>query len=306
MRRSPFTRFAVTHPLATTLQDVDMRTQRSLVLGAGGRLGGHLVAESSRRGWPTRALRRWRSAPPSAQLRGVEDAVGDIFDPVSLDQALAGVNHVFYCVALRPEHRGETWMGRAVEGIRRTLEAGRSAGVDRVVVVSCASTLARVAPGKFADERGHYLPGTSDDPNLESKYAVEQECYRYFADGMDIVMVLPTLMVGPGIDLSPFASLDVPSEQPLNIVDVRQVAFATAQALQHGRSGERYIIGAKNTVAAEVFEGWGASDTSRWFRAEPSPPRDQAIVARGQWVSSARAYHDLKLDERLEGSSLPS
>ncbi|WP_164855867.1 NAD-dependent epimerase/dehydratase family protein [Lujinxingia sediminis] len=296
----------MTHPLATTLQDVDMRTQRALVLGAGGRLGGHLVAELSRRGWPTRALRRWRSAPPSVQLRGVEDAVGDIFDPVSLDQALAGVNHVFYCVALRPEHRGETWMGRAVEGIRRTLEAGRSAGVDRVVVVSCASTLARVAPGKFADERGHYLPGTSDDPNLESKYAVEQECYRYFADGMDIVMVLPTLMVGPGIDLGPFASLDVPSEQPLNIVDVRQVAFATAQALQHGRSGERYIIGAKNTVAAEVFEGWGASDTSRWFRAEPSPPRDQAIVSRGQWVSSARAYHDLKLDERLEGSSLPS
>ncbi|WP_230467134.1 NAD(P)H-binding protein [Lujinxingia vulgaris] len=283
----------MTHPLATTLQDVDMRTQRCLVLGAGGRLGGHLVAELSRRGWPTRALRRWQSAPPAARLGGVEDAVGDIFDAVSLTQALAGVNHVFYCVAPEPESPGGSKMGRAVEGIRRTLEAARGAGVDRIVVVSCASTLARVPPGKLADERGHYLPGSGDDLDLECKYAVEQECYRYFADGMDIVMVLPTLMVGPGVDLTPFAALDVPDEQPLNIVDVRQVAFATAQALTLARSGERYIIGGKNAVAADVFQGWSPA-SPRWLRRD-ALPRDRAIVQRGQWVSSAKAHHDLDL-----------
>ncbi|WP_158542268.1 NAD-dependent epimerase/dehydratase family protein [Lujinxingia litoralis] len=285
----------MSNPLATILQDVDLRTQRTLVLGATGQLGRHLVRELSDRGWPTRALRRWQSEPLSPALVGVEEVVGDIFDPVALAQALSGVNYVFYCVAPDADTEPGTIMGRAVEGIRRVFEAGRGAGVDRFVVVSCAATVARVPPGSYADERGHYLPGSGNDLFLESKYAVEQECYRYFADGMDIVMLLPTLLVGPGIDLTPFAALEVPEGQGLNCVDVRQVAFAAAQALRYGRSGERYIIGGKNATAGELFEGWRPKRRGRRPRRGP---RDQAIVVRGQWYSSARAHHDLHLGER--------
>ena len=268
---------------------LDPKQSRFLVLGATGLLGRNLVRELAGRGWPTRALRRWNASAEGLDFPGVEVVVGDLFEPASLTEAIAGVNGVFYCVAPAPERTPREILRNTVEGLRRTIAACREQDVDRLVLTSSASTIARGAPGVRATEAAVYLPGTSEDPFAEAKYAAEQEAYRAIADGFDVVILNPTLMVGPGVDLTPYARLGVRGSEPLNVVDVREVARVHAEAFLKGSSGARYLVGGENTTAGHVFEGWSSRGRN------PVTPREAYLVERGQWYDLSKARDELGL-----------
>lgn len=270
-------------------QQLQPEEQRYLVLGATGLVGRHVVRELAGRNWPVRAMRRWDSSREGLQFEGVDVIVGDIFEPPALTEAVAGVNAVVYCVAPDPGQNASKILRGSVEGIRRVLQVCRDQGVDRVVVTSCASTVGYTAPGSRLDEQHFYLPGSSDDPFVEAKYAVEQECYRFIADGYPVVILNPTLVVGPGVDLSPYARLDVDNRQPMNVVDVREVARAHAEALVRARPGQRYLVGSKNTTAGEVFDGWPGRGRNE------VRPREAYLVECGQWVDCSKAREELGL-----------
>ncbi len=270
-------------------QQLRPEDQRFLVLGASGLVGRHVVRELAGRGWTVRGMRRWDSSEAGLDFEGVELVVGDIFEPASLQEATAGVNAVVYCVAPEVGKPSAEVLRRSVEGIRRVLETCRDQGVDRLVVTSCASTVGHSSPGSRLDETSVYLPGSSDDPFVEAKYAVEQECYRYIADGFDAVILNPSLVVGPGVDLSPYARLGVKPRQPVNVVDVREVAKMHAEALVRARPGQRYLIGGKNTTIGDAFDGWssrGKNDVR---------PRESYLVECGQWLDCSKAREHLGL-----------
>jgi dihydroflavonol-4-reductase len=266
---------------------LDPRQSRFLVIGATGLLGRQLVRELSGRQWPVRALRRWDASATGLDFPGVDIVVGDLFEPASLAEAIAGVNGVFYCSAPDPGAAAREILRTSVEAFRRALAACRDHDVERLVLTSSASTVARGAPGTRATEDQYYLPGTSDDPFVEAKYAVEQEAYRAVADGFDVVILNPTLMVGPGVDLTPYSRLGLRGSEPMNIVDVREVARLHAQAFLSGRRGARYILGQTNTTAAQVFDGW----PSRGKNAVR--PREAYLVEQGQWYDLSRARREL-------------
>lgn len=267
----------------------DPRDRRHLVIGATGLVGRQVVREIAGRQWPVRGLRRWDSTAESIDFEGVDVAVGDIFEPAALAEAIAGVNGVIYCAAPAPGGDGREIKRRSVEAIRRVLAACRDFEVDRLVVTSSASTMGQSTPGKRLTEATYYLPGASDDPFAEAKYAVEQECYRYIADGFAVVMVNPTLVVGPGVDLTPYARLGVDDDQSLNAVDVRRVAKALANGLYRGRPGERYLVGGENTKAGALFDGWSTRGKNA------VRPREAYLVECGQWVDDRRARQELDL-----------
>lgn len=262
---------------------------RFLVLGGTGFLGRQVVREFAGRRWPVVAMRRWDTPSAGLDLPGVETIVGEIFEPASLKEAMASVNGVVYCVAPDPGEKPREIMRKSVEGVRRVLEACREYGVERLVLTSSASTVGRSAPGRRATEEQFYLPGSSDDPFAEGKYAVELEAYRYIADGMDVVILNPSLMIGPGVDLSAYARLGAAPDQPINVIDVREAAKMHAEAMIHGRRGERYLLGGKNTTAGQVFDGW--SSRGKNVRV----PREAYLVEKGQWLDVTKAREELGL-----------
>src|SRR5579862_4611856 len=67
---------------------------RTLVTGATGRVGSAVVAELLERGATVRALTRNERAAEKLPS-GVEIAVGNLLDPVSVEQAMAGVDTLF-------------------------------------------------------------------------------------------------------------------------------------------------------------------------------------------------------------------
>ncbi len=67
---------------------------KTLVIGGMGNVGGAVVMELVKRGAPVRVLAR-KEPEPGKLPSGVEVAVGDLLDPVSVEKALQGIEKLF-------------------------------------------------------------------------------------------------------------------------------------------------------------------------------------------------------------------
>jgi dihydroflavonol-4-reductase len=245
----------------------------ALVTGATGFLGSHVARVLAEQGAELRLLVR-----PTSDLRNIDDlkgdrVVGDLRDSASIAKALSGCDVVFHVAAdYRLWVRDPDEMYRAnVEGTRSLLEGGRKQGVRRVVYTSSVatmgfttSTLASSKSGNVADERspvgiaemiGHYK---------RSKFMAEQVAVDAAKSGVDVVIVNPTTPVGER-DIKPtptgrivldFLKRKFPAyvETGLNLVDATECARGHVQALEKGRSGERYILGGENLTLKQILD----------------------------------------------------
>ncbi len=150
----------------------------------------------------------------------------------------------------RPQHADQR---RLVDGTRNIVEAAQRGGVRRVVYTSSVATIGLRADDKPSDETdvapldamiGHYK---------RSKFMAEAWALQAARDGAPIVIVNPSTPIGPG-DVKPTPTgrlvLDAATgrmpayvDTGLNIVHVDDVAAGHLLAYEHGRIGERYILG---------------------------------------------------------------
>jgi dihydroflavonol-4-reductase len=88
-----------------------------------------------------------------------------------------------------------------------------------------------------------------------SKYAAELEVQQAVARGLDVVIVNPSVVVGAG-DLNRISGdvivrvargqLLVSTGGGINVVHIDDVVRGHLEALEHGKTGERYILGGEN------------------------------------------------------------
>ncbi|MBT2250556.1 SDR family oxidoreductase [Arthrobacter sp. BHU FT2] len=107
-----------------------------LVIGGTGMLGGQVVTALVDRGKPVRALVRPGSDASRLESLGVEIARGDMLDPRSLDQAMAGVDAVVTSAAGYTRHRKGDTAATDTEGNSNLAAAASRAGVRRFVLTS--------------------------------------------------------------------------------------------------------------------------------------------------------------------------
>ena len=108
------------------------RSERILVTGATGYIGGRLVPQLLQEGYRVRVLVRSRvrvlSRPWSDQ---VEILTGDIFDPQTLAEVLAGVDSAYYLI--HSMSQGSNFHNLDLEAARAFGQAAQRAGVDRII-----------------------------------------------------------------------------------------------------------------------------------------------------------------------------
>ncbi len=104
-----------------------------LLTGATGYIGGRLLAELERLGRPVRALARNPESLRPRVAPSTEVVRGDVLDPASLREAMAGVQTAFYLVHSMGASSDFADLDR--EGARNFGEAAREAGVRRIVYV---------------------------------------------------------------------------------------------------------------------------------------------------------------------------
>jgi dihydroflavonol-4-reductase len=226
-----------------------------LVTGAAGFIGRHVVAELAAAGWEVRAYDR----------RAQGDAGGDILDRDALLRAMSGCDAVFHLAAIYSYSRAQAGAMHTVnvEGTRAVLDAAARAGVRRVVHTSSCATCGPVA-GRAATEADSPPSWELAVPYKRTKLEAERLALAAARDGLDVVVVNPTTPVGPG-DRGPTPTgkmvADVARGRAraylrggaLNVVAVQDAAAGHVRAFEHGRRGERYLLGGENLSLREVF-----------------------------------------------------
>jgi dihydroflavonol-4-reductase len=234
------------------------------ILGATGFIGGQIARAAVSRGWRVRGLRRRPDATGAIGDLEIEWVSGDLSDPASLVTAMRGCPLVFHAAGYYPHRARDAWetVRHGVTGMRNVLTAAAAAGVKRLVYTSAFTTVGPPAdPSRLADERDLYTPGSVPLPYFEVKWAMEMEALRATAQGLPVVIVLPTTVFGPG-DVKPTTGalllmaargwMPGYVEGSINVVDGRDVAVGHIAAAERGRPGRRYILGGHNLTFREV------------------------------------------------------
>jgi len=263
----------------------------TLVTGATGFLGSQLVRTLLERGESVKAF--VRPGSNLAALSGYPQdrfkiAVGDIRIEQSVFAALSNCTRLYHVAAnfkMWDPDRSRIILP-AVEGMRATLRAARSRKLEKIVVTSSAGVLGTNAAPEAMDETHEF---NLEDPEayFAAKVAADQVAHEFIAQGLPIVLALPTTIAGPG-DWKPTPNgqllleyLKTPSTSHfpvtaggINVVDVEDVAQGHVGAMEHGVVGERYLLGGDNLTFSQLFE----TLCDLTGLAEPSAPKGKGLM----------------------------
>lgn len=237
---------------------------RSLVTGAAGLIGSHVVRALLDRGDEVRAL-----VLPSDDLRNLrgldlEVRLGDVTDRESIARAVRGCDRTFHLAAIYAlwTADGGARMRRVnVEGTRLVLEESARAGVARVIHTSSIARFGGQGIGRRATERSPFALGATGSAYAKSK-ADAHEIAVAAARDQDIVIVAPCGPIGAR-DVGPTPTgrlllecLSLPvipvMRTVTNFVDVRDVAIGHVLADERGVRGESYLLGHRDLWLREL------------------------------------------------------
>lgn len=237
-----------------------------LITGGAGFIGSHLVRLLVERGNAVRVLDRPDAKVDHLPLNHIEFVQADIRDRDAVRAAVRGCQQVYHLAA-----NPQLWARRRSDfhrvnymGTVHVLDEAVAAGAERILHTSTESILTR-ARQTFAIGEDQVI--TKHDvigPYCLSKYRAEQHAFRLAARGAPVVIVNPTLPVGPGdwgrspptqmmLDFC-LGKRSAYLDAELNMIDVRDVALGMVRAMEVGEPGRRYLLGAENWSIRTVFE----------------------------------------------------
>lgn len=234
------------------------------VTGATGFVGRAVVRSLRARGMHVRALVRTAPAVPPP---GIDLVTGDLSDQKTLAGAMQGCNFVVHLAAYARNWARDTRVFDVtnVGGTRRVLAAAAGQGVTRVVHISSVLTIGQ-SDGTTLDESARRSRPPLTDYE-RTKLAAEETVTEFVRKGLDVVMVNPTRIFGPG-PRTEANSVTIMIRDYLtgrwhllpgdgsaigNYAFVEDVAEGIARALERGHTGERYILGGENLSYRQLF-----------------------------------------------------
>jgi dihydroflavonol-4-reductase len=237
-----------------------------LVTGGAGFIGSHLVSLLVERGESVRVLDLPGVNAAHLPLNRVELVRADIREEAAVRRAVRGCCEVYHLagnphlwVQQRDRFRQVNYLG-AVNVLHSALEAG----ARRVLHTSTESILTRARQTAAITEEQHVTREDVIGPYCRSKYRAEQHALRLGRAGAPVVVVNPTLPVGPGdhgrtpptqmmLDFCKGKRREYVDAE-LNLIDVRDVAEGMVRTMQRGRPGRRYLLGHENLSIRRVFQ----------------------------------------------------
>jgi len=236
-----------------------------LVTGATGFLGSELIRQLLLRGEKIRAIKRDTSRIPPilADQKDIEWFDADILDYFALFEAMDGISHVYHCAALisfHPKDKKEM-LKVNVEGTSNLLNICMQKNIHRFLHVSSIAALGESKKGKLITEKNHWEFGSGQSAYSISKYKSEMEVFRAAAEGLNVVIVNPSIIIGKNAGIEGSGQLFESIRTGLNYfpggscgyVDVSDVAKSMILLMESTFSDERFIINSENLTYREFF-----------------------------------------------------
>ncbi len=241
---------------------------KTLVTGATGFVGSVLVRKLVEQGEDVRIFRRRTSSLDllESATDKIEHRVGNLRDPFSIQDAMQGVDRVFHTAAYLGYSRQvrDKLFEINVRGTARVVNAALAENVDRLVYTSSMAALGSPPPTEaIVDESTRWTNGRSASSYASSKHKAELEVFRGQEEGLEIVIVNPSLIFGPEDPdtgtmrlIKRIKDERIPAIPPgkINVVDVIDVADGHIAAMNRGTAGERYFLGSEDVSWKRLFE----------------------------------------------------
>ncbi len=238
----------------------------AVVTGAYGFIGSAVTRRLVQEGFQVRTLARASTARRNLAGIACETIVGDLRDPDIVTQLMKGADSLFHVAAdyrLWAPNPDEIRQNNLTT-TQNVMAAALAAGVSRIVYTSSVAALKPPNTSVPSTETASIRDADAVGAYKQSKVAAQDLVERMVRDqGLPAIIVNPSAPIGPG-DVRPTptgrvvleaASGRMPAfvDTGLNLVHVDDVAAGHLAALQHGRIGERYILGGQNVSLGQML-----------------------------------------------------
>jgi len=249
-----------------------------LVTGITGLFGSFLAKEFSQLG----KIHGFKRSESSADLVDSDLEViwheGNLNDVDSLLEALQGIDLVIHAAGLVSFHPKDQDLLFQINtlGTANLVNAMLVSGINRLVHVSSVAAIGRPTGVKSLDENFKWVDSPLNTEYAISKYRAELEVWRSQQEGLEVLVVNPSILIGKvSSQRSSTALLDYVMKENrfypkgnLNYIDVRDAAAITRKLVEIGAWGERFILNKENIPFQNFFE-----EAARVFsKRKPSIP----------------------------------
>ena len=231
-----------------------------LVTGSTGLVGAHLIQQLLQNKQPIKAL--YRSEIPFEHSL-VQWVKADILDVVALEEAMQNVTQVYHCAAIvsfNPKQKNELHKTN-IEGTANVVNACLNAQVQKLLFVSSVAALGRIREDKPIDETMNWTEETSNSEYGKTKFLAEMEVWRGIGEGLNAVIVNPTIILGNGdwnkgsssVFKSAYNEFPWYTEGTTGFVDVLDVVEAMIQLMNSNIVAQRFILSAETSTYKDLF-----------------------------------------------------
>jgi len=250
------------------------------ITGGTGLVGSHVLFNLLDSGEKVRALKRhssnlklvlkifsYYSDRAEELFQKIEWVEGDILDYHSMEELLVDVTDIYHCAAMVSFHPNDhdSMLNNNVKGTANLIDAAIFHKVKRFCHVSSIAALGKTQDGTEIDEETYWIPSKQKSAYSLSKFFSEMEVWRGIEEGLEAVIVNPSIILGPGnwdigspkLFQSIWKGLKYYTKGETGFVDVRDVADAMTRLMQpaifNQHKNQRFILNAGNLSYQEFF-----------------------------------------------------
>lgn len=266
--------------------ELNKETDKIFVTGASGLVGKELVRQLLDSGYQVRAL--VHNTEIGASHPNLEIVQGDVLDVVLLDEAFENITHVFHTAAIVSYHPSDKYrmMKVNVEGTANVVNTCIDKGIKKLVHVSSVAAVGRNPQGGLVNEALQWSEETNNSNYSKSKYLSEMEVWRGVGEGLNAVIVNPSIIFGGddwstgslAIFKSAYNEFAWYSEGVGGFVDVRDVVEVMLRLMDSDITAERFILNSECLSFREVF-----TEIANCFGKKPPHRRVTPFLASVVW-----------------------
>lgn len=247
-----------------------------LVTGATGFLGSELVRKLASQNTPIRAIKRSTSIVPEIlkQQKNIDWIDADILDYLSLQEAFENVSQVYHCAAMVSYNTADKkqMLQTNVQGTANVVNICLDRQVQKLIHVSSIAALGDGKINQAISETTHWEFTNKQSNYAISKYESELEVFRAIAEGLNAVIVNPSIILGKSTGKSDSTALfeivkkglDYYPNGTCGLVAVDDVVECMITLMDSNFSAERYIINAETWLYRDLF-----TEIARQLRVNP-------------------------------------
>lgn len=236
-----------------------------LVTGATGFLGSELIRQLILKGEKVRAIKRESSVVPKLLKNEseIEWFTADILDYFALKDAMVGISKVYHCAAFISFDPADKKMLKRVnvEGTINLLNVSMEMNISRFLHVSSVAAIGESKKEELITEYDHWEYSSNSSAYSISKYESEMEVFKAAAEGLNTVIINPSIIIGKNAGNQGSGVLFETIRKGLNYypggsfgyVDVEDVAKSMILLMDSDISDERFIINAENWTYRDLF-----------------------------------------------------